>query len=391
MDLKESPELADFRRKVREWVLDNMPASNAGSYDYRGIEHDPEVVYPWYDRLAGKGWLAYNWPKEYGGPGFSDAQKLVFLDELQRCGAPLPVTVGNSLVGPLIYQFGTDAQKQRFLPEIAANRELWCQGYSEPNAGSDLASLQTRAVREGDEFVINGQKIWTSMANVAHWIFMLVRTDPQAKPQLGISFILVDMRTPGITIHPINQIDGRASFYETFFDNVRVPADNVVGRVNDGWTMAKALLEHERLSTGTKLDIAGVLAQLRAIGSQYGQGDEPLMASPRVRRRLAALEMELDCLRYTRYRMTTAVLQGKQPGPEASIFKLVQSELNQALYELAMEMLGPDAASWYDKRLMPEAYDIPMATHIHRAASIYSGSNEVQRNIVAKRVLGLPD
>jgi len=391
MDLKESPELADFRRMVREWVMANMPAPDARHYDYRGIEHDPAVVYPWYDRLGAKGWLAYNWPKAYGGPGFSDGEKLVFMDELQRCGAPMPVTIGNSLVGPLIYQFGTDAQKRRFLPEIAANRELWCQGYSEPNAGSDLASLQTRAVREGDAFVINGQKIWTSEANVAHWIFMLVRTDPQAKPQQGISFILVDMRSPGITIRPIPQIDGRASFYETFFDNVRVPAENVVGRVNDGWTMAKALLEHERWSTGTNLDTQGLVAQIRAIAARYGQDGVSLMRAPGVRRRLAALEMDADCLRYTRYRMTTALLQGQHPGPEASIFKLFQSELNQALYELAMEALGADAASWYDKRLMPEAYEIPMAMHITRAASIYSGSNEVQRNIIAKRVLGLPD
>ncbi|HUJ75365.1 MAG TPA: acyl-CoA dehydrogenase family protein, partial [bacterium] len=293
-------------------------------------------------------------------------------------------------VGPLILQFGTAEQKQRHLPPIAKHEIIWCQGYSEPNSGSDLASLKTSAVLEGDHFTVNGQKIWTSRAQQAQWIFVLVRTDTTVQQQRGISFLLVDMGTPGVSIRPIRQIDGQAEFFETFFDNVKVPKENLVGKMNEGWTMAKALLGHERVSTGANVDMARLLGRVRKLAGKYERDGHPILKDREFRNRLAQLEMDADCLRYTRYRMQTAVMQGKAPGPESSIFKLYQSELVQRSYALGMEVLGPDSASWYDEHLDADAYEFPMYDNIFRAMSIFSGSNEIQRNIISKRVLSLP-
>lgn len=390
MDMRESKEVSQFRSMVRDWTLANLPKEKFDPYLYVGMGEKPGLDV-WYERLVKKGWFAFRWPKQYGGAGFSQLEQIIFQDELQNCGAPVPAGFGFSMVGPLILQFGTEAQKQRFLPPIAKNEEIWCQGYSEPNSGSDLASLQTRAVREGDHFVVNGQKIWTSRAHLAGWIFVLVRTDPNApNRQKGISFLLVDMKTPGVSIRPIKQIDGQAEFYETFFDNVKVPAENIVGKLNEGWTMAKHLLGHERAGTGSAVDMS-LLRKVKALAAHYERDGMPMMKEKDFRNRLAQMEMDSDCLRYTRYRMLTALMQGKAPGPESSIFKLFQSELVQRICDVGMETMGPDSARWYDNTLMPEAYDIPMYTNIHRAMSIYSGSNEVQRNIIAKRVLNLPD
>ena len=390
MDIKESAELAAFRKSVREWVQANLPGGINEPYNYRGRESD-EKVDAWFDILAKKNWLTFRWPKEYGGAGFSEPEQIVYLDELQNCGAPIPRGFGVSMVGPLLLQFGEDWQKDRFLPKIAANTEKWCQGYSEPGAGSDLAGLQTRAEIDGDDFIVNGQKTWTSRANEANWIFALVRTDPDVKKQAGISFLLIDMKTPGVSIRPIAQIDGRASFYETFFDNVRVPRKNLVGEMNLGWTMAKALLGHERVSTGADVNLPALVNKIRTIATQYERQGKPVLEDVGFRDKLVQLEMDADCLRYTRFRLMTAVMQGRAPGPESSIFKMFQTELVQDIYDLGMDAMGPDGMSWYDESLSPEAYDLPMFANINRAMSIYSGSNEVQRNIISKRVLGLPD
>jgi alkylation response protein AidB-like acyl-CoA dehydrogenase len=390
MDMRESKELAQFRAQVREWTLANLPKEKMDPYHYVGMGDRPGTN-EWFERLAKQQWLAFRWPKKFGGPDFTQAEQIVFVDELQNCGAPVPGGFGLTMVGPLILQFGTEQQKQRFLPPIAHHQEIWCQGYSEPNAGSDLASLQTRAVQEDGHFMVNGQKTWTSRANVAGWIFVLVRTNPAAaSKQKGISFMLVDMKSPGVTIRPIKQIDGQAEFYETFFDNVKVPAENLVGKVNEGWTMAKHLLGHERAGTGAAADI-GLVRKLKSMAGRYERDGAPLLKEREFRHRLAQMEMDSDCLRYTRYRMLSALMQGKAPGPESSIFKLYQSELVQRLCDLGMEAMGPESTNWYDRSLPPDAYDIPMYTNIHRAMSIYSGSNEVQRNIIAKRVLDLPD
>ena len=390
MDIKETAELSAFRREVREWVRDNLPGDLDQPYTYRGRENDDKVD-AWFDSLAGKGWLAFRWPEAFGGAGFSEPEQIVFLDELQNCGAPIPRGFGISMVGPLLLQFGEDWQKQRFLPPIAANSEKWCQGYSEPGAGSDLAGLQTRAEIDGEDFIVNGQKTWTSRANGADWIFALVRTDPEVKKQSGISFLLIDMKTPGVSIRPIAQIDGRASFFETFFDDVRAPRKNLVGEMNQGWSMAKALLGHERVSTGADVNLPALVNKIRTLATQYERQGKPVLEDVGFRDRLVKLEMDADCLRYTRYRLMTAVMQGRAPGPESSIFKLYQTELVQAIYDLGMDAMGPDSMAWYHEGLSPEAYDLPMFANINRAMSIYSGSNEIQRNIIAKRVLGLPD
>jgi len=391
MNLKESPELGAFRARVREWMEAHVPpgfAQQGGKY--LGMDEDQDVE-EWLHRLAAQGWLAYRWPKAHGGPGFSDAEQVVFMDECRRLGAPVPRGFGISMIGPALMQFGTDWQKERFLPKIARHEEMWCQGYSEPNAGSDLAGLQTRAEMAGDRehFIVNGQKTWTSRAGAADWIFLLVRTDPTVAKQKGITFLLVDMKTPGVTVRPIKQLDGQQGFFETFFDNARVPAQNVVGQVNQGWTVAKALLEHERLSTDANLEAQ--LERLKRVASDYLRQGEPVLVDASFRDTLARLEMDTDCMRYTRFRMETAVMQGRNPGPEASIFKLFQSELYQKVCDLALEAMGPDSVGWYDPRLSEDAYAWPMRNAITRAMSIYSGSNEIQRNIIAKRVLSLPD
>jgi alkylation response protein AidB-like acyl-CoA dehydrogenase len=393
MNLKENPALGAFRAKLRAWMEANLPRSlRAQGHVYDGIE-DSQGVSEWYRRLAAQGWLAYRWPREHGGPGFSDAEQIVFVDECRRLGAPIPHGFGISMVGPVIMRYGSDWQQQRFLPRIAKHEELWCQGYSEPNAGSDLASLQTRAelAPDREHFIVNGQKTWTSAAGRADWIFVLVRTDPAAPKQRGISFLLVDMKSPGISIRPIKQLDEKQGFYETFFDNVRVPIQNLVGEVNQGWSVAKSLLEHERVATGSNLNLDAYLERVKAVARDYPHDGHPILHDPGFRDALARLEMDSDCLRFTRHRLETALMRGRAPGHEASIFKLFQSELFQKVCDLALEAMGPDSMAWYDTRLSPDAYAWPMRMAITRAMSIYSGSNEIQRNIIAKRVLGLPD
>jgi alkylation response protein AidB-like acyl-CoA dehydrogenase len=390
MDMHESAELSTLRSEVREWVQAHMPADLHRPYNFSGLE-DNEVINRWYRTLGERHWLAYRWPERWGGPGFSPAQQIVFADELRACGAPVPRGFGVSMVGPLILEFGSDAQRERFLLPIAEHRELWCQGYSEPNSGSDLASLQTKAELQGEHFIVNGQKIWTSRANLAQWIFCLVRTDSKVQQQKGISFLLIDMKTPGVSIRPIKQIDGQEGFYETFFDNVKVPASQMVGKMNEGWSMAKALLAHERSSTGEHVDVGRLVRNIKTLARRYERDGRPVLEDESFRQRLARLEMDADGLRYTRYRLLTALMQGRTPGPEASIVKVYQAELCQALYDLALEAMGPDAARWYDETLSEEAFEMPMQMTITRAMSIYSGSNEIQRNIIAKRVLNLPD
>ncbi len=390
MDMKESAELAAFRKDVRQWVMAHKPNDLHRPYVYGGLE-DSEVINRWHLTLAERHWLTYRWPERWGGPGFSPVQQIVFADELRACDAPVPRGFGVSMVGPLILEFGTEAQRERFLRPIAEQREQWCQGYSEPNSGSDLASLQTKAELQGDHFVVNGQKTWTSRANLADWIFALVRTNHQGAPQKGISFLLIDMKTPGVSIRPIKQIDGHQGFYETFFDNVQVPKENLVGKINEGWTMAKALLAHERSSTGEHVDVYRVIRTIKTLARSYERDGRPVLEDESFRQRLTKLEMDADGLRYTRYRLLTALMQGRTPGPEASIVKVYQSELCQNLFDLALEAMGPDAARWYDPTLSEDAYDMPMQMTITRAMSIYSGSNEIQRNIIAKQVLRLPD
>ncbi|MBI4081142.1 MAG: acyl-CoA dehydrogenase family protein [Candidatus Lambdaproteobacteria bacterium] len=388
MDMREPAEIVSFRKEVRDWVKANYPYEKADPYNYAGHErHGKDSV--WFGKLGRKGWLAFRWPVEWGGSGFTPPQQLVYVDELVKAGADVPRGFGITMIGPLLFQFGTDAQKRRFLPAIARNEEIWCQGYSEPNAGSDLASLQTKAELRGDHFLVNGQKIWTSGAGIADWIFCLVRTRSEGKRQQGISFLLIDMKSPGLSIKPIKQIDGGSGFYETHFDEVKVPADQIVGKINEGWTMAKALLGHERAGA-SHIDLGQLAQRIRTIARQHALDGGTVMDDSEFRMRLAGLEMDADCMQYTRYRLNTAVMQGKAPGHESSIMKVFQSETLQKMFDLGLEAMGPDAMAWYDKRLPPEEYAVVMQMCYGRATSIFSGSNEIQRNIMAKRVLGLP-
>lgn len=391
MDLRESPEMTEFRKMVRDWVLANMPKEEVGGRNYAGIEGNRQAQGKWFKKLSEKGWLAFRWPKEYGGAGFTPIEQMLFEEELTQLGAPLPGGFGLTMVGPLLYQFGTDEQKKKHLPAIASHTTIWCQGYSEPGSGSDLASLQTRAEIKEDHYLVNGQKTWTSEADAADWIFALVRTDPKALKQKGISFLLIDMKTPGVSIKPIKQLDDNAGFFETFFDDVKVPLENIVGKENEGWTMAKALLGHERISTGSIIPPGKLVERVRNILNEYQQDGKPMMADESIRHRFAQAEMDKDCINYTRLRLLSAFLKGKAPGPESSIFKLYASEWSHRINELATEAMGPDSSAWYDSRLSEDAFTMPMFSTISRANTIYSGSSEVQRNIIAKRVLGLPD
>jgi alkylation response protein AidB-like acyl-CoA dehydrogenase len=321
-------------------------------------------------------------------------RRFIFQEECIRANTPTLSPFGLGMVGPLLIEFGSDAQKRRFLPKILSGEEVWCQGYSEPNAGSDLASLQLRADKDGSDYVLNGQKTWTTNAQYADWIFLLARTNPQGKKQEGISFILADLRnTPGITVKPFLTLGGTDAFSETWFKDARVPQANRVGPENGGWTIAKALLGHERTLIGGISESAHFLNHAKQIAAATPVGDGVLLDDARFRRRAARLEMRLRCLALVQLRTLAAAQLGRAPGPESSILKLVGTELEQEATELCMDAMGHDALGWLDSA--PEALPererwVASQFAYYRAATIYGGSNEIQRNIIAKRILGLP-
>jgi alkylation response protein AidB-like acyl-CoA dehydrogenase len=398
MDLTYTPEEQAFRQEVRAFVRDNLaePTRRKVEAGLRLAKHD---YVGWQQALYRRGWVAPNWPATYGGTGWTPVQHWIFEEEAALGCAPPIIAFGLNMVGPVIIQFGSEIQKKRFLPRILSSEDWWCQGFSEPGAGSDLASLKTRAVRDGDHFVINGQKTWTTLAQHADMMFCLVRTDVNAKKQEGISFILIDMKTPGITVRPIYLIDGEPEVNEVFFDDVRVPAENLVGEINKGWDYAKFLLGYER--TG----IAGVgrskqqLRRLKRIAAAERADGRPLLENPRFRERIASLEIELLALEMTNLRVLTAGRNGKAPGVEASMLKIKGTEIQQAITELLLEAIGPYGMpfeqralheGWNDEPIGPD-YAAPIAaTYFNwRKVSIFGGSNEIQRNIIAKLMLGL--
>jgi len=342
--------------------------------------------------LYARGWAGYNWPVEYGGTGWSLVQKYLFQAEMADANMPVIVPFGLGMVGPIIYTFGSEAQKQRFLPDILASDVWWCQGYSEPGAGSDLAALKTRADRDGDHYIVNGTKTWTTLAQHADWIFCLVRTSSdRARRQEGISFLLIDMRSAGISVKPIITIDGSHEINEVHFENVRVPVDQLVGEEGKGWTYGKVLLQHERTGTANVARTQYRLRQLRAQAEKSIRGAAPMNTDPNFMRRIAAVEVELKALEYTELRTLAAVSSGKAPGAESSILKFKGTELQQAVDELYVH-----AAGYYALPYLPGAdgLEFPEARATlryfnYRKASIYGGSNEIQKNIVAKHVLGL--
>jgi len=401
MDLRFTDEELKFRDEVRTFFKENLPPAIREKLK-EGRHTSKHELVEWTRILNKKGWAVSHWPKEYGGTGWTPVQQYIFLDELQQAPAPSPLPFGVSMVGPVIYTFGSDAQKQQFLPRIANLDDWWCQGFSEPGAGSDLASLKTKAERDGDHYVINGQKTWTTLAQHADWIFLLARTDPSAKKQEGISFILVDMKTPGITVRPIITIDGSAEVNEVFFDDVRVPVTNRVGEENKGWDYAKFLLGNERVGiarVGVSKERLRRIRELAAATTDHGR---PLIELPRFREKLAAVEVELKALEMTQLRVVAAEAKrakGK-PDPASSILKIKGSEIQQATTELLMEVVGPYALPYRQEHEEEEGWNEPPVgpdwastiapTYFNtRKVSIYGGSNEIQKNIIAKAILGL--
>ncbi len=391
MDMSFSPEQLAFREEVREWIRSAMPPHLRAKAE-SDAAFDQKEVMEWHQILAQKGWVAPHWPKEYGGPGWDAAKRFIFSEELELCGAPGLSPFGLAMVGPLIMQFGNDAQKQRYLPKILSGEEVWCQGYSEPNAGSDLASLALRAEDKGDHFLLNGQKTWTTYAQYADWIFVLARTDPNVKKQSGISFILCDMKTPGIVAKPFLTTGNTLAFCETWFENVEVPKANLVGELNMGWTYAKALLGHERTLVAG-VGISGrTLMRVKRIASETLADGKPLIEHPGFVQKIARLEMKLEALRMANYRALAGAQLGHAPGPESSILKLRGTEIQQECFDLAMEVMGLDSLSWFNAAgVIPDReQSVASQWNYLRAATIYAGSNEIQRNVIAKYILGLP-
>jgi alkylation response protein AidB-like acyl-CoA dehydrogenase len=389
MDLAYTPEQLAFRDEVRAFLAAMPPELATKAERDAHFEHSESLE--WHRLLYRKGWVAPHWPVEYGGPGFDATRRFILNEELELANAPALSPFGLSMVGPAIIEFGTPAQKARFLPKILSGEEVWCQGYSEPNAGSDLASLRTRAEGDGDHFVINGQKTWTTYAQYADWIFCLVRTDTSGKKQSGISFLLIDLKTPGVTVKPFLTIGGTPAFCETWFDNARVPKANVVGPVDGGWTVAKALLGHERTLIAAVGQIGRQLRSCRRIAAATKTATGTLLDDPAFRAKLARLEIRHRSLQVANWRALSAAQLGKAPGPESSILKIRGSELVQLAYELTMEVMGQDALAWMPAPgvIPPNEEAVASMFCYLRAATIYGGSNEIQRNIIAKQILRL--
>jgi alkylation response protein AidB-like acyl-CoA dehydrogenase len=397
MNFDFTPEELAFRDEVGAFIAAEYPEHLRG-LEEAGRELGKEEFLAWHRVLARKGWIAPAWPVEHGGTGWTPVQRYIFSEELARADTVPVLPFGINMVGPVIYTFGTPEQKQRFLPPTLSGDIWWCQGYSEPGAGSDLASLKTRAVRDGEHYVVNGQKTWTTLAQHADWGFFLVRTDAEAKPQEGISFLLIDMKSPGVTVRPIITLDGAHEVNEVWLEDVRVPVDQRVHEENRGWTCAKFLLAHER--TG----IAGVarskrgIERLKRIARAEVQDGRPLIEDPFFARKIAELEIDLLALEFTELRTLARESAGKGPGPESSLLKIKGTEIQQRITELALEAVGVYGLPYF--RGFPEGSNArPIGPdHAHRAAttyfnmrktSIYGGSNEIQRNIIAKMVLGL--
>lgn len=392
MDLTFSPEELAFRDEVRAWIQSALPPHLKAKAEMDAEPSHADVM-EWHKILAAKGWAAPHWPKEHGGTGWDAARRFLFSEELELAGTPRLSPFGLAMVGPLMIQFGNDAQKKRYLPKILSGEEVWCQGYSEPNAGSDLASLTLRAEDKGDHFILNGQKTWTTYAQYADWIFLLARTNAEAKKkQEGISFILCDMKSPGVTAKPFLTTGGTPAFCETWFENVKVPKENLVGELNQGWTYAKALLGHERtLVAGIGIS-ARALLRAKRIARDTLSGGKPLFDDPTIRARIATLEIRLEALRMANYRALAGAKLGHAPGPESSILKLRGTEIQQGCMDLLMFLMGHNSLTWYNEpgTVPPREHWVGPAFNYLRAATIYAGSNEIQKNIIAKMILGMP-
>jgi alkylation response protein AidB-like acyl-CoA dehydrogenase len=397
-----------FQKEVRDWLAANMPMEVAEESRRSRTSHvSKERLLQWQKKLASRGWLCPNWPKEYGGPGWNSTQKFIFEMEMARADSPYLSSFSIKMVAPVLMKYGSPAQKQRFLPKIAAAEELWCQGYSEPGSGSDLASLRTKAERrkdeKGDHYLVNGQKIWTTNAHYADWIFCLVRTSNEGKRQEGISFLLIDMKSPGIKIDPIYLVDGtrtpmRHEVNQVFFTDVRVPVENLVGEENKGWTYAKYLLEFERGGQAFGPRLRKAFRHLQTLSKSQLDAGEPLSASAKWREKMAALEIEIDAVEMNEMMFYSGLKTGDAPGNMGSVVKMRGTEVGQKVTELAVEAVGWYGAPFtelrnYDSNIVPVGGDyvddVSPRYFNTRKTTIYGGSSEVQRNVLAKAMLGL--
>jgi len=400
MDLRFTEDELAFRDEVRTFFREALPPSIRENI-VAGHHTSKEELVTWTRILHDKGWAVPHWPVEHGGTGWSPIKQYIYLEEMSQTPAPAPLAFGVNMVGPVIYTFGNEAQKSRFLPRIASLEDWWCQGFSEPGSGSDLASLKTRAVRDGDEYVVNGQKTWTTLAQYADWIFCLVRTDPDARKQSGISFLLIDMKSPGITVRPIQTIDGGHEVNEVFFDDVRVPVENLVGEENKGWNYAKFLLGNERVNIARVGVSKERIRRIKELAAQQRVGGERMSDQPEFREKVAAVEVRLKALEMTQLRVLAGEAKREKgtQDPASSILKIKGSEIQQATTELLMDVVGPYAMPYIpedeiDGRNEPSigpdwASTIAPAYFNTRKVSIYGGSNEIQKNIIAKAILGL--
>jgi len=398
MDLRFTPEEEAFRGEVLQFLRDKLP-ERLSSKVKNGVRLTREDMAQWHAILNERGWLANHWPKQYGGPGWGAVQKFIFENECALAGAPRIVPFGVNMLGPVLIKYGSEAQKQRWLPRILDGQDWWCQGYSEPGSGSDLASVKTTAVLDGDHYVVNGQKTWTTLGHHANMIFCLVRTNKEAKAQSGISFLLVDMNSPGVEVRPIITLDGEHEVNEVFFTDVRVPAENLVGEQDKGWTYAKFLLTYERTNiAGVGFSVAA-LEKLKRIARNVQRNGRPLTEDPMFAARLAKVEIDLENMKTTNLRVIAAVAGGGVPGAESSMLKIRGTEIRQEISSLARRAMGPYAQPFIEAALhegfgeepVGPSEAAPLASQYfnNRKLSIFGGSNEIQKNIISKMILGL--
>jgi alkylation response protein AidB-like acyl-CoA dehydrogenase len=398
MDLEYTAEENSFRDEVRKFIRQNLPAAlSAKVLGHKRLTRDD--IMSWHRTLHTVGWSAPTWPKQFGGPGWTSVQQHIFDEECTAAGTPPVIAFGVRMVAPVIMAYGNPTQQQHFLPKILSGEHWWCQGYSEPGSGSDLASLKTSAVRKGDTYVVNGQKTWNTLGHLADWLFCLVRTSTEGRSQEGISFLLIDMKSKGITVRPIALIDGEHEVNEVWLDDVEVPVENRVGEENKGWTYAKYLLTHERVNIARLGESKRELRGLKAVAARVRANGRPLIEDARFRDRIAEVEIDLRALEYTVLRVLAEEAAGRNPGAISSALKIAGSEIQQTLTELKMQALGPRAlpyvpealdAGWQGAPDGAEWWAAMSGRYFNmRKTTIYSGSNEIQRNIISHRLLGL--
>lgn len=389
MDFRYSPEDEAFRKEVRDWIKENLPESWATEQEALGISEDSfQMALEWQKRLYKRGWVGLTWPKEYGGGGGTLMQQVILSEEMAKARAPgIANTLGVGMAGPTILSFGTEEQKKQFIPKILSGEEIWCQGFSEPDAGSDLANLKARAIRDGDYYVVNGQKVWSTFAQYGDWCLLLVRTDPDVMPKhRGITYLLMDMKTPGIEVRPLRQMTGDSEFNEMFLDNVRVPVSNRLGEENRGWYVAMGTLAFERAGMGQAIMFKQVLNEIFRLAAKTKRNGIPAIKDSTIRQRLAQCAIECEIMRLNSYRSLSTSLKGGAPGPEEMFSKLFWSEMNQRMTELAAQILGIDSVIEGEGEAQLWQYRFLRS----RGNTLEQGSSEILRNVIGERVLGIP-